>query len=58
MFKYTVSDEELKEMIREARPVFEARVASGEIKIRNLTYSKPRGPVIVPWPEGWGPPKP
>ena len=50
----TVSEEELKEMIRTQLPIFEAKVASGEIKIRNLTYSRPRGPVIVPWPPGWG----
>ena len=49
----SVTDEELKSMIREARPVFEAKVASGEIEVRPVTYSRPRGPSIIGGPHGW-----
>jgi hypothetical protein len=47
-----VSDEELKAAIREAYPVFQARVASGEIIVRGpLTYAK-KGPSVGGVPEG------
>ena len=43
-----VTDERLKEMIQEARPRFEARVASGEVVVRGaLSYAK-KGPCIRP----------
>lgn len=37
--------EETKKRIAETLPIFEAKVASGEIKIRKLKYDK-RGPSI------------
>ena len=55
MFQYTVSEEELKTMIREGRADLDCRIAAGEVApARVLVYSRPRGPVIVPWPPGWG----
>ena len=48
-----MTDEEIKALIRELRPVFEAKVASGEIVVRQITYTKPRGPSIIGGPHGW-----
>ena len=56
MERKTMSEEDLKRAIREGRADLDRRLASGEAKpARTLVYSRPRGPVIVPWPEGWGP---
>ena len=49
----SVTDDELKAMIRAQRPVFEAKVAAGEIEVRPLTYTKPRGPSSRGGPHGW-----
>ena len=49
----SVTDEELKAMIRASRPVFEAKLASGEIEVRPVTYTRPRGPSIIGGPHGW-----
>ena len=56
MAPFTMSEEELTRTIREGRADLDRRLASGEVApARVLVYSRPRGPVIVPWPEGWGP---
>ena len=52
-----LTEAEITGLIRERRGIFEAKVASGEIKVRPLTYTKPRGPSISGGPHGWRPTK-